>query len=159
MCHNGDLVLRPGVLPRVVTDEVWEFLERRRGKVTGVVITGGEPALQLDETLVDACHALGFEVAVETNGTLPLPQGVDWVCVSPKAGTTIRQQHGDELKLVHPQPGLTPSSLEHLAFRHWLLQPMDGPELVHHTAACLAYCRRHPRWRLSVQLHKILGIP
>ena len=123
-----------------------------------VVVTGGEPALQLDPPLLAALHRAGFFVAIETNGTLPLPDGIDWVCVSPKAGTTLAVIRGDELKLVHPQPGLDPAGLEGLAFTHFLLQPLDGPERAANRAAALAYCFDHPRWRLGLQLHKVLGL-
>ncbi len=123
-----------------------------------VVCTGGEPLLQLDEALVQALHQRGFEVAVETNGTLPVPEGIDWVCVSPKAGNPLRARAGNELKLVYPQPGLNPETLEDLAFEHFLLQPMDGPNQAANTRATLAYCLSHPKWRLSLQTHKYLGI-
>ncbi len=123
-----------------------------------VVCTGGEPALQLDDALVDALHRRRFEVAVETNGTLPLPAGIDWVCMSPKAGTEIVVTAGDECKVVHPQDGLDPATFESLAFDHFLLSPMDGPDRDTATAAAVAYCLAHPQWRLSVQTHKFLGI-
>jgi 7-carboxy-7-deazaguanine synthase (Cx14CxxC type) len=124
-----------------------------------VVCTGGEPFLQLDEPLIAAFHALGFEVAVETNGSLPAPDGLDWICVSPKGQVPLEQVTGDELKLVYPQEGVDPAGFEDLAFRHFLLQPMDGPDRVANTEAAIAYCLEHPRWRLSVQTHKYLGIP
>jgi 7-carboxy-7-deazaguanine synthase (Cx14CxxC type) len=124
-----------------------------------VVFTGGEPLLQLDAALLDAVHARGFEAAVETNGTLPAPIELDWICVSPKAGAELVQRRGDELKLVYPQPGLDPASLTGLEFRHFLLQPMDGPDRVANTRAAVAYCLAHPGWRLSVQTHKMIGIP
>ncbi|MDR3535273.1 MAG: 7-carboxy-7-deazaguanine synthase [Acetobacteraceae bacterium] len=123
-----------------------------------VVFTGGEPLLQLDTALLDAVHARGFEAAIETNGTLPAPAALDWVCVSPKAGAQLVQRSGDELKLVFPQDGLDPSSLTGLAFRHFLLQPMDGPDRVANTEAAIDYCLRHPQWRLSVQTHKMIGV-
>ena len=123
-----------------------------------IVCTGGEPLLQLDEPLIAALHDAGFEVAVETNGTQPAPRSLDWICVSPKAAAPLVQTSGDELKLVYPQPGLDPSTLESLDFRHFLLQPMDGPQLAENTRAALAYCLAHPRWRLSVQTHKVLGV-
>ncbi len=123
-----------------------------------VVFTGGEPALQLDARLLADLHARGFATAVETNGTLPLPTGLDWVCVSPKAGAPLRQRYGDELKLVFPQDGLEPGDLEDLEFGHRFLQPCDGPRLEEHTRAAVAYCLAHPRWRLSLQTHKLLGI-
>ena len=124
-----------------------------------VVCTGGEPLLQLDDVLIETLHRLGFEVAVETNGTLPVPVGVDWVCVSPKAGTTLSTTTGHELKLVFPQPGAEPRRFEQLSFEHYFLQPMDGPEREQNTRDALAYCLDHPRWRLSLQTHKLLGIP
>lgn len=124
-----------------------------------VVFTGGEPLLQLDAALLDAVHAEGFEAAVETNGTLEPPPGLDWVCVSPKAGTDWVLRRGHELKLVYPQPGLPPDGLGDLGFRHFWLQPMDGPERARNTDAAVAYCRENPRWRLSLQTHKLIGIP
>jgi 7-carboxy-7-deazaguanine synthase (Cx14CxxC type) len=124
-----------------------------------VVCTGGEPLLQLDAPLVTALHEAGFAVAIETNGTLPPPSGIDWICVSPKARAELVLESGDELKLVFPQPGLDPASLEALDFRHFLLQPMDGPDLARNTDLAVRYCLDHPRWRLSLQTHKLLGIP
>jgi len=124
-----------------------------------VVFTGGEPLLQLDAALIEAVHARGFEIAVETNGTVAAPAGLDWLCVSPKAGAPLLQTAGQELKLVFPQQGLDPESLAGLDFRHFFLQPMDGPERARNTAAAVAYCLAHPRWRLSVQTHKMIGIP
>jgi 7-carboxy-7-deazaguanine synthase len=124
-----------------------------------VVCTGGEPLLQLDAGLVEALHRRGFEVAVETNGTVaPAPAGLDWICVSPKAGAPLRLVEGDELKLVVPQPGLDPEALEQLAFRHFSLQAMDGPDRVGNTRLAVELCLRRPRWRLSVQTHKWLNI-
>jgi 7-carboxy-7-deazaguanine synthase len=123
-----------------------------------VVCTGGEPLLQLDEPLVDALHAEGFEVAIETNGTRLPPPGVDWICVSPKAGAELVLRSGDELKLVYPQAGAEPECFEHLDFRHFFLQPMDGPDRAANTERALHYCLEHPRWRLSLQTHKLLGI-
>ena len=123
-----------------------------------VVCTGGEPLLQLDDALVSALHATGFTIAIETNGTLPAPAGIDWICVSPKAGTDLVLTSGDELKLVFPQPGAPPSRFEDLDFVHHLLQPMDGPDREANSEAAIAYCLAHPRWRLSVQTHKYLGI-
>jgi 7-carboxy-7-deazaguanine synthase len=124
-----------------------------------VVCTGGEPLLQLDVPLLDALHRRRFEVAVETNGTQEPPPGIDWLCVSPKAGAELVVLHGDELKLVYPQPEARPHQFETLDFRHFFLQPMDGPEREANTAAALQYCLAHPRWRLSLQTHKLLGIP
>jgi len=123
-----------------------------------VVCTGGEPLLQLDTGLIAALHARGFEIAVESNGTIAAPAGVDWLCISPKAGTKLVQQNGDELKLVYPQPGVDPAEFEPLAFRHFSLQPMDGPGRAANTKLALRYCLDHPRWRLSLQIHKLLGI-
>jgi 7-carboxy-7-deazaguanine synthase len=124
-----------------------------------VVCTGGEPLLQLDAQLLHALHARRFRVAIETNGTQFVPQGVDWVCVSPKAGAALVVQGGDELKLVYPQAGAEPERFERLDFAHFFLQPMDGPERARNTELSVAYCRSHPRWRLSVQTHKLIGIP
>lgn len=123
-----------------------------------VVLTGGEPLLQVDPELIEALHSVQFQIAVETNGTIKAPSGIDWICMSPKAGSHVEQTHGHELKLVFPQDGLLPPSVEHLAFQHFLLQPMDGPSRETHTNAALAYCKEHPQWRLSVQMHKMLGI-
>ncbi|ADC63670.1 7-carboxy-7-deazaguanine synthase [Allochromatium vinosum] len=124
-----------------------------------VVCTGGEPLLQLDAPLIDALHGSGFEVAVETNGTRPAPPGLDWICVSPKAGATTVLIEGDELKLIYPQPGLEPERFEGLGFRHFFLQPMDGPQSNANTRLAVDYCKARPRWRLSLQTHKWLGIP
>lgn len=123
-----------------------------------VVLTGGEPLLQLDGDLLDALHAKGCSVAVETNGTLVPPRGLDWVCVSPKACAPLRLTCGDELKLVFPQPGAEPHAFEGLEFTHFFLQPMDGPAREHNTRLAAAYCLAHPRWRLSLQTHKLLGL-
>jgi len=122
------------------------------------VLTGGEPLLQVDGALIAALHARGFEVAVETNGTLPPPAGLDWLCVSPKSTAPLAVEGGDELKLVYPQPEAMPERFEHLTFNYFLLQPMDGPDLAANTEAAIAYCMAHPRWRLSVQTHKVVGI-
>ena len=124
-----------------------------------VVCTGGEPLLQLDSTLIDALHARGFEIAVETNGTLAAPDGLDWICVSPKARAELVQRSGDELKLVYPQADAVPETFEGLSFRNFFLQPMDGPSRAANTELALKYCMDHPQWRLSLQTHKILGIP
>ena len=124
-----------------------------------VVCTGGEPLLQLDPPLIEALHARGFMIAVETNGTLAAPEGIDWICVSPKAQSTIVQTRGQELKLVYPQPGVDPARFEGLDFERFFLQPMDCADQQANTAAAVAYCLSHPRWRLSVQTHKYLGLP
>lgn len=123
-----------------------------------VVCTGGEPLLQLDAPAIDALHEAGFSVAVETNGTQAAPAGLDWICVSPKAGAPIVLDRGDELKLVFPQPGAPPESFEHLKFSRFLLQPMDGPDRDLNTSLAIEYCLAHPRWRLSLQTHKYTGI-
>jgi len=122
------------------------------------VLTGGEPLLQVDEALVEALHARGFAIALETNGTLPAPAGIDWICVSPKAQAPVVQTRGQELKLVYPQKDVDPARFEHLDFESFRLQPMDGPDRAANTEAAIAYCLAHPRWRLSVQTHKYLGI-
>lgn len=124
-----------------------------------VVCTGGEPLLQLDDALVAALHGRGFEVAVETNGTKTPPRGLDWLCVSPKAGSDLVTRAGNELKLVFPQEGAEPDRFEHLDFAHFFLQPMDGPTRDRNTERAVAYCLEHPRWRLSLQTHKLVGIP
>ena len=124
-----------------------------------VVFTGGEPLLQLDDALVEAAHAEGFEIAIETNGTLEPPVGIDWICVSPKAGAALNLTAGQELKLVYPQAGLDPADMADFVFTHFFLQPMDGPARAENTAAAVAYCLDHPQWRLSVQTHKMVGIP
>ncbi|MGH7511867.1 MAG: 7-carboxy-7-deazaguanine synthase [Gemmatimonadales bacterium] len=124
-----------------------------------VVCTGGEPLLQLDRPLIAALHAAGFEIAVETNGTVEAPTGLDWICVSPKAEAELVVASGDELKLVYPQAGAPPERYAGLRFRHFFLQPMDGPAREANTRAALDYCLTHPRWRLSLQTHKLLGIP
>jgi 7-carboxy-7-deazaguanine synthase (Cx14CxxC type) len=124
-----------------------------------VVLTGGEPLLQVDEELLSNLHELRFEIALETNGSLSAPSGIDWITVSPKGATRLAQTEGNELKLVFPQFGVDPASFEGFAFSHFLLQPLDGPDRESNTAAAIAYCLRHPRWRLSLQTHKLLGIP
>ncbi len=123
-----------------------------------VVLTGGEPMLQVDDAIIDALHAVGFEIAIETNGTLPVPRNIDWICVSPKANAPLVQRHGDELKLVYPQSDLQPESLANLTFTHRYLQPLAGPGSAEHTSAAVAYCQSNPEWRLSLQTHKLLGI-
>ncbi len=123
-----------------------------------VVLTGGEPLLQVDQALIAALHAKDFEIAVETNGTLEAPAGIDWICVSPKAGAPWVQREGHELKLVYPQPALMPDDLGPSRFEHYLLQAMDGPDRLANTRAAIAYCQSHPSWCLSVQTHKVLEI-
>ncbi len=123
-----------------------------------IVLTGGEPLLQVDPGLIDALHGAGFEVAVETNGTVPVPARVDWLCVSPKAGAEVVVRKGQELKLVFPQPGMEPHLVAGWDFEHFFLQPMDGPNRIDNTNAAVAYCQENPQWRLSIQTHKIIGI-
>jgi 7-carboxy-7-deazaguanine synthase (Cx14CxxC type) len=125
-----------------------------------LVLTGGEPMLQVDGALIEALHGAGFEIAIETNGTLPVPRAIDWICVSPKAGAPLVQRVGDELKLVYPQSEIEPSELEGLDFTHFLLQPMaDAERTPNNIRAAIDYCLAHPKWRLSVQTHKLLGLP
>jgi 7-carboxy-7-deazaguanine synthase (Cx14CxxC type) len=124
-----------------------------------VVFTGGEPLLQLDQALCDAVHAKGFEISIESNGTLAAPAGVDWICVSPKSTAALVQTSGHELKLVYPQADAPPEKFAGLPFDNFILQPMDGPDRVANTQACTDYCLAHPQWRLGLQTHKIVGIP
>jgi 7-carboxy-7-deazaguanine synthase len=142
------------------------ILARRLAEVWGggregrfVVFTGGEPLLQLDTPLIEAVHAEGFFIAVESNGTLPPPTGIDWLCISPKAGAPMVATGGAELKLVFPQKDFSPEQFETLEFRHFWLQPMDGPDRAKNTGEAVTYCLEHPRWRLSLQTHKLIGIP
>ena len=123
-----------------------------------MVLTGGEPLLQLDTALIDALHQQGFRIAVETNGTVLPPPGIDWLCVSPKLGAALLVQTGQELKLVYPQMGGDPAQFAHLAFDNFYLQPMDGTEQAANTQAAIAYCHAHPQWNLSLQTHKLIGI-
>ena len=123
-----------------------------------VVFTGGEPLLQLDDALISAFHARGFEIAVETNGTLPAPDGIDWICVSPKANSQLVLKEGHEIKLVFPQDDVMPELFEALPFRNFFLQPMDGPDQDINILRAIEYCKEHPKWRLSIQLHKVIGI-
>ena len=123
-----------------------------------VVLTGGEPLLQVDKALIAALHARNFEIGVETNGTITPPDGLDWICVSPKAGAELLLRHGHELKLIYPQEGAAPEQFADLAFERFSLQPMDGPDVAENTARAIDYCLRHPQWRLSLQTHKILSI-
>jgi 7-carboxy-7-deazaguanine synthase (Cx14CxxC type) len=136
-----------------------ETLEDSSGERPLIVCTGGEPLLQLDDALIAALHDQGFEIAIETNGTLPAPAGIDWICVSPKAMAPLRQTRGDELKLIYPQPGVMPETYVGHDFAHFFLQPKDGSDLARNTGEAAAYCLAHPRWRLSVQTHKLIGLP
>lgn len=152
--EGGGKFATPDGLARAV-DAAWTGPGRNKL----VVCTGGEPLLQLDPPLIEALHARGFAIAVETNGTLKAPPGLDWICVSPKADAPVAQTSGQELKLVYPQPGVDPARFEGLDFERFYLQPMDGPDREANTAVAVAYCLAHPRWRLSVQTHKYLGLP
>lgn len=144
--------------PDALADAVAARWPQGAGGTPFVVCTGGEPLLQLDAPAIAALHARGLEVAVETNGTQPLPEGLDWVCVSPKSTAPVVVAGGDELKLVYPQPDALPERFAALPFRHFYLQPMDGPDVEAATAGAVAYCLAHPQWKLSVQTHKALGI-
>jgi 7-carboxy-7-deazaguanine synthase (Cx14CxxC type) len=144
--------------PQALAAAVASKWPARSGGRPYVVCTGGEPLLQLDAPLIDALHAAGFEVAVVTNGTQAAPPGLDWICVSPKADAPLVLTSGDELKLVYPQPLAPPERFEQLDFRHFFLQPMDSVLKADHTRAAVAYCLAHPQWRLSVQMHKVVGI-
>ena len=150
---GGGRFADPETLAKAIEAEWGGSGERRY-----VVLTGGEPLLQVDGPLVDALHALGFEIGVETNGTQPAPEGLDWICVSPKAGTDLVLTSGNELKLVYPQDNALPSQYENLAFDHFYLQPMDCEEAAAHTEKAINYCMNNPRWRLSLQTHKTVGI-
>jgi len=146
----------------VAIERTWPENSGQNGSRLGkrfVVCTGGEPLLQLDTKLIAALHERDFEIAVESNGTIAAPAGVDWLCISPKAGAELAQRSGDELKLVYPQAGADPAEFERLPFRHFFLQPMDGPSRTANTELALHYCLAHPQWRLSLQTHKFLGIP
>lgn len=144
--------------PDLLADHVAAMWRGREGDPKLVVCTGGEPLLQLDAPLIDALHARGFEIAIESNGTIAAPDGVDWICISPKADADVVQTRGAELKLVFPQPKAMPDRFEHLDFKRFWLQPMDGPDQVQNTAAAIEYCLTHPQWRLSVQTHKYIGV-
>jgi 7-carboxy-7-deazaguanine synthase (Cx14CxxC type) len=153
---DGGRFANAGELARTVASRWPESTER--GSRRFVVCTGGEPLLQLDDAALDALHELGFEVAVETNGTQPAPRGLDWICVSPKADAKLLLRRGDELKLVFPQVRGEPERFEELDFTHFFLQPMDGPELLRNTRLAAEYCLEHPRWRISLQIHKMMGM-
>ncbi|MBK6025115.1 7-carboxy-7-deazaguanine synthase [Brevundimonas nasdae] len=144
--------------PDLLADHVASLWRGREGDPKLVVCTGGEPLLQLDPPLIAALHARRFEIAIESNGTLAAPDGIDWICVSPKADAPVVQTRGQELKLVFPQDKAMPDRFEHLDFERFWLQPMDGPDQVAHTAAAIEYCLTHPQWRLSVQTHKYIGV-
>jgi 7-carboxy-7-deazaguanine synthase len=157
---DGGRFAQPTALADAVEDR-WRAGTRERDSSAAqrfVVCTGGEPLLQLDEPLIDALHARGFTVAIETNGTMEPPPGIDWTCVSPKADARLTLRRGDELKLVFPQAGGEPERFAELDFRHFFLQPMDGPAVTANTREAVAYCLAHPQWRLSLQTHKMLGL-
>ncbi len=154
---EGKMLRRPQPAPSPLAGEGWG--EGGQSAKPYVVCTGGEPLLQLDEPLIEALHARGFEIAIETNGTQAALPGIDWICVSPKANAPLALASGDELKLVFPQEGAEPPSFERLDFRHFFLQPMDGPALRANIEAAARYCLTHPRWRLSLQTHKLIGLP
>jgi 7-carboxy-7-deazaguanine synthase len=151
---GGKFDTEAGLADRI--EQTWQSTSASGKKF--VVFTGGEPLLQLDRPLIDALHTRGFEIAVETNGTVAAPSGLDWICVSPKAGTKLIQNIGDELKLVFPQTDAPPEQFQGLAFRHFFLQPMDGPHRQANTDLALRYCLGNPLWRLSLQTHKFVGI-
>ena len=142
--------------PTLTIDRICQEVESHG--IEHVVLTGGEPMLQVDSPLVDALHARGFAIGVETNGTIAPPQGLDWICVSPKAGADLVVRAGHELKLVYPQDKAAPEAFAGLAFERFSLQPMDGPDVIANTARAIDYCLQHPQWRLSVQTHKTIGI-
>ena len=154
--QGGGKFPSPSSLAEAIAD-CWPKTDKAGKRL--VVCTGGEPLLQLDASLIEALHAQQFEVAVETNGTQEAPPGLDWICVSPKAGAPVILESGDELKLVFPQDTAMPPKFEGLGFRHFFLQPMDGPDRERNTRLAVEYCRAHPKWRLSLQTHKMLGIP
>jgi len=141
-----------------LADQIEAFWSRQRDR-RFVVFTGGEPLLQLDGALIGAVAARGFEVAIETNGMFEAPSGIDWICVSPKASVAIKQISGQELKLIYPQAEAMPERFENLEFEHFFLQPMDGPERIRNTELAVAYCLQNPQWRVSLQTHKLMGIP
>ncbi|UYH50738.1 7-carboxy-7-deazaguanine synthase [Candidatus Kirkpatrickella diaphorinae] len=154
---NGGRLTDTENLARVIS-QVWD--ETGAGHAQRyVVFTGGEPLLQLDPDLIDAMHRAQFEIAIESNGTIRAPDGIDWICISPKPGPETIQTFGDELKLIFPQENMDPARFSGWAFRHFFLQPMDGPHYEKHLAETIAYCQTHPQWRLSLQTHKLIGIP
>jgi 7-carboxy-7-deazaguanine synthase len=139
-------------------EEIWCHALEEPGDTQLVVITGGEPMLQVDDALIDALHDRGFEIAIETNGTLPVPRTIDWITVSPKAGTEVVQRSGDELKLIWPQPGSNPDAMEEWDFKHFMVQALDGPGAHDNRTAAIRYVIQHPKWRLSTQTHKLIGL-
>lgn len=154
---NGSKFRDAKALVAAIIQEWWIGVKKDMNRF--IVFTGGEPLLQLDKALIDALHQENFEIAVETNGTKPAPAGIDWLCVSPKADSEIVLTHGNELKLVYPQPLAMPERFAGLDFQHFYLQALDGAAQAQNTKAAIAYCMQHPQWKLSVQTHKLLGIP
>lgn len=154
---NGGKFRDPKALVAAIIQEWWIGVKKDMNRF--IVFTGGEPLLQLDKALIDALHQENFEIAVETNGTKPAPAGIDWLCVSPKADSEIVLTHGNELKLVYPQHLAMPERFAGLDFQHFYLQAMDGAAQAQNTKAAITYCMQHPQWKLSVQTHKLLGIP
>ena len=150
---DGGKFETPGALAAAAARAWGEARDRRY-----IVVTGGEPLLQLDAPLIDALHAEGFEIAIESNGTIEAPNGLDWICISPKAGTEVVQRSGDELKLVYPQPGLDPAAITGWDFTHFFLQPLDSPDRDENTRAAIGYALDHPQWRVSLQTHKLVGL-
>jgi 7-carboxy-7-deazaguanine synthase (Cx14CxxC type) len=138
-----------------ICSELWPDLKSNKL----IICTGGEPALQLDKQFIDTLHQADFEIAIETNGTLALPEGIDWICMSPKANTDIVIDKGHELKLIYPQKGISPKDVESLDFEHFYLQPMDSPDLAENRIKSINYCKNNPKWKLSLQIHKVLNIP
>ena len=155
--EGGGKFTTPGALAAHALS-IWEAATEGAAKAPFIVCTGGEPGLQLDHKLVVALHESGFEIAIESNGTVALDENIDWICVSPKADAPLVQTSGDELKLVYPQEKARPEQFNRLAFRYFYLQPMDGPDLAKNIDAAVRYCQAHPQWRLSLQNHKIIGI-
>jgi 7-carboxy-7-deazaguanine synthase len=155
--ENGGSYTADQLVEKLVS--IWKKQNARLSDDSWVVCTGGEPALQLDEPLIEAMHRAGLKIAIETNGTVALPQGIDWVCVSPKAGAELLVKTGTELKLVYPQIHFDPASFTGLDFYHFFLQPMDGPNLEKNIELTIDYIKAHPKWRLSLQTHKLIGIP
>lgn len=155
--ENGGRYINAGALATMIA-QLWDA-ESSDTAQRYVVFTGGEPLLQLDAELIEAMHRLSFEIAIESNGTINAPENIDWICISPKPGPETKQRSGHELKLVYPQETLEPHIFSDCDFRHFFLQPMDGPSYENNLKAAISYCRRHPKWRLSLQTHKLIGIP
>jgi len=157
--HGTDGIRGGKYLAHQIADQILDLWPVNSGVRPYVVCTGGEPLLQLDQPLIQALHDKNISIAIETNGTQPVPDGVDWVCMSPKANTDILVRKGDEIKIVFPQAGIAPVDFIDFEFQYYFIQPMDGPNLHENTRASISYCSRHPRWRLSTQTHKLLDLP